>query len=79
MDHGRALEAARRTGDERLIAEALYNMGFAGVEADAPNNEVYAAGRPYWEESLELYRKLGDATGAADASSGSGRGTRRDG
>ena len=68
--YGRALEAARRTGDERLIAEALYNMGFAGVEADAPNNLVYAAGRPYWEESLELYRKLGDATGAADASWG---------
>ncbi|CAN5703874.1 hypothetical protein BH24CHL5_BH24CHL5_05300 [soil metagenome] len=68
--YGRALEAARRTGDKRRIAVALYDYGFAAVDQDRPSNEVYLAGQPYWEESLALYRELGDEKGQADASWG---------
>ncbi|HYI22899.1 MAG TPA: adenylate/guanylate cyclase domain-containing protein [Candidatus Limnocylindrales bacterium] len=65
-----ALEAARRSGDERLLAEALYNFGFAAVEDIKLSNELYTAGRPYWEESLAIYERLGDKRGVADANWG---------
>ena len=66
----RALEAARRSGDDHLVAEALYNMGFAGVDHDSPTNELYVAGRRFWEESLALHAKLGNSRGVANASWG---------
>ena len=68
--YGKALEAARRSGDKALIAEALYNRGFAAVDQEAPNAQLYAAGKPYWDEALALYRELGDPGGIADASWG---------
>jgi tetratricopeptide (TPR) repeat protein len=68
--YGMALEAAREAGDERLLAEALYNYGFAADENTVLTNEMYLAGRQYWEESLALYRKLGDVRGEADANWG---------
>ncbi len=65
-----ALEAAREAADDRLIAEALYNFGFASMDQDQPTNDLWVAGRPYWEESLALYRSLSDEQGVADASWG---------
>ncbi len=63
----RALEAARQCGDVALIAEATYNHGFAALRIERTSDELWAAGRPWFEESLELYRELGDEAGAADA------------
>ena len=54
-----ALDASRRSGDELLIAEALYNFGFAATDDVRLNNELYVAGRASWEESLAIYEKLG--------------------
>ncbi len=62
-----ALEAAQRSGDKPLIAEATYNRGFAAVRVERPNDELWAAGRPWLEQSLELYRELGDDAHQADA------------
>ncbi len=68
--YGLALEAARRSGDERLLAEALYNYGFGATDETRLSNELYIAGRPYWEESLAIYERLGDLRGVADANWG---------
>jgi predicted ATPase len=68
--YGLALAAARESGDEALVAEALYNFGFAATNQPSMNSALYAAGRASWEEALDLYRKLGDARGVADASWG---------
>ncbi len=64
------LESARRSGDELLVAEALYNFGFAAVDDEKLSNELYTAGRPYWQESLAIYELLGDRRGVADANWG---------
>jgi predicted ATPase/class 3 adenylate cyclase len=59
-----ALEAARDSGDQRTLAEALNNFAFAPVPGD---NMVLGtkAGRPYLEEALGLYENLGDNVGVA--------------
>ena len=64
----RALEVARRSGDQRLIARALYNYSFAALETYTLADEGYAAGIPYVEEALRLFTELGDEQGIADAS-----------
>ena len=64
-----ALDVARASGDPALLAEALYNFGFAAVpEVTGDERELYAASRPIYEESLKLYRELGDEKGIADSS-----------
>ena len=65
----RALAAARESGDQRTIAGALYNLGFAALDVPAPTqDERYRAGRPAYEESLEIFRQLRDEKGIADVS-----------
>jgi predicted ATPase/class 3 adenylate cyclase len=66
----RALEVARTTGDKRLVAESLYNLGFAPIDLEHPSQEGFAAGKEVVEESLALYREIGDLKGIADASWG---------
>ena len=63
----RALDAARKTTDKRLIAESLYNLGFAPLDQEHPTQEGFAAGHTVVEESLALYREIGDIKGIADA------------
>jgi predicted ATPase len=59
-----ALGHARAAGDEALLAESLYNMGFAaGFELVGLNR--YTEGKPYFDEALEAYRSLGDRAGEA--------------
>ncbi len=68
--YGQALAAARRSGDKRLIAEALYNHGFAAQDIERPTDDLYAAGKPFWEESLALFTEIDDAQGIADSAWG---------
>ena len=60
------LEAAQRSGNESLVAEALYNLSFSPLDQDEIDNTLYAAGKPYLDESLAIYKRLGDARGEAD-------------
>ncbi|MGI8928948.1 MAG: ATP-binding protein [Candidatus Limnocylindrales bacterium] len=62
-----ALEAARKTSDRRLIAESLYNLAFAPLDMEHPSQEGFAAGQALVEESLAIYREIGDTKGVADA------------
>jgi predicted ATPase/class 3 adenylate cyclase len=65
--YSRALEMARRSGDQALIAEGLYNYGFAALDEESPaQKDLLRAGRPYIEQSLELYTELDDARGIAN-------------
>jgi hypothetical protein len=64
--YARALDAARKTGNEDLLAEALYNFAFAAVEQEALTSELYAAGRPYLEQALEIHTRRGNSRGIAD-------------
>ncbi len=65
--YDKALDAARRSGDPSLIAQATYNHGFASLRVERNSDELWAAGRPWFEESRELYRQLGDEGGVADS------------
>jgi hypothetical protein len=62
-----ALDFARQAGDEPLLAESLYNIGFAPTDADVPLPEMRVESQPYFEEALERYRKLDDRPGVASA------------
>jgi tetratricopeptide (TPR) repeat protein len=62
-----ALEAARASGDRKLIADALYDFGFAASPETADQMVRYNLGRPWFEESLELYRELDDMPGIASS------------
>ena len=62
----RALEEARKAADNRLVAQSLYNLSFAAIDEPKPSSEGYAAGLPLVEESLALFRELGDKQGIAD-------------
>ena len=68
--YSRALAAAERAGDKKLIAEALYNHGFAPADADKLSDELYTKGMPFWERSLAMYTEIGDARGIANAAWG---------
>jgi predicted ATPase/class 3 adenylate cyclase len=63
-----ALEQARRSGDRAILAEALYNFGFAPRADLGPLQWRWEEGRPYFEEALALYRDIGDAAGIASVS-----------
>ena len=63
----RALDAARRSGQPGLEAEALYNLGFAALDGESVSEDRYVAGRPLFEEALARYRELGDDAGIAQA------------
>jgi predicted ATPase/class 3 adenylate cyclase len=58
-----ALDEAHRSDDRATLAEALYNFAFSfGVGMDMEIS------RPYVEESLAIYRELGDLRGIAATS-----------
>jgi tetratricopeptide (TPR) repeat protein len=63
-----ALEQARLSGDQAILAEALYNFGFAPRADIGPQQWRWDEGRPYYEEALAIYRDLGDAAGLASVS-----------
>ncbi|MEA2622535.1 MAG: hypothetical protein QOH61_1445 [Chloroflexota bacterium] len=62
-----ALDHARQTGDARLLAESLYNFGFAADPDATTWTEAVALGTPIMEEALAIYRELGDSRGQAAA------------
>ena len=55
------LELTRKLGDDRALANALYNAAFPRVVSRA----AIAEARPMLEEALPLYREIGDQTGIA--------------
>jgi predicted ATPase len=61
--YGRALAQARAGGDERAIANALYNMSstYSMIQTDQERSRAESL------EALEIYRRLGDEAGAARA------------
>jgi predicted ATPase/class 3 adenylate cyclase len=61
-----ALDHARRAGEPRLLAEALYNAGFGHKEL-ADGRAVYVGARRYFEDALAAYETLGDGLGIANA------------
>ena len=64
-----ALELARQTDDRALLAECLYNAGFAPyVEEMVTGHERMLQGTAYFAEALELYRELDDRAGVARTS-----------
>jgi predicted ATPase/class 3 adenylate cyclase len=63
-----ALELARASEDPAVLAEALNNFGFVPLdEAPMRIGPTALGGRPYFEEAIELYRRLGDRDGLANA------------
>ena len=64
--YARALAEARKTGDKLLVAQSLYNMSFAARDEPKPSTAGYAAGLELVQESLALFRELGDKQGIAD-------------
>lgn len=63
----RALASARETGSQLLIAQSLYNLGFAPIDDEHPSAEGFAIGKASIEESLALFQDVGDKQGIADA------------
>ena len=55
------VELTRTQGDDRALANALYNAAFPRVI----NRAAIAEARPMLEEALPLFRKIGDQTGVA--------------
>jgi tetratricopeptide (TPR) repeat protein len=63
-----ALELARASEDPPVLAEALNNFGFVPLdEGPMRIGPTALGGRPYFEEAIELYRRLGDRDGLANA------------
>jgi predicted ATPase/class 3 adenylate cyclase len=60
-----ALEAARETGDRKILADALYDRGFAPSPDAGDQITRFRDGRPWFEESLAIYRELDDRPGIA--------------
>ena len=65
--YARSTDAARGTGDETALGQAL--TGLAHAEVDQGH---YASARPHFEESLGIKRRLGDVQGVAAQLSGLG-------
>ena len=55
------LELTRKLGDNRALANALYNAAFPRVVS----REAIADAKPMLDEALPLFRNLGDQTGVA--------------
>jgi tetratricopeptide (TPR) repeat protein len=55
------LELTRTLGDDRSLANALYNAAFPRVVS----REAIAEAKPMLAEALPLFRKIGDQTGVA--------------
>jgi predicted ATPase/class 3 adenylate cyclase len=55
------IELTRKLGDDRALANALYNAAFPRVV----NREAIADAKLMLEEALPLFRKMGDETGVA--------------
>ncbi len=70
----RALEEARRSGDRRVLADALYNAGYTPFAAAPDPESMYRFSGPYFEEAAALYRELGDQRGLASVEWGLGTG-----
>ncbi len=62
-----SLDAARASGDKGLLAESLYNLGFAIRPEPGATKEELREARAPWEESLALFTELGDLRGEANA------------
>jgi predicted ATPase len=62
-----ALAAAREAGDRKLLADALYDFGFAASPDTGDQLKRYRQGHPWFEESLGIYRDLDDRPGIASA------------
>jgi predicted ATPase/class 3 adenylate cyclase len=60
-----ALALARETDDVRLLADSLYNFGFAADPDVVDWSRGTAAGAEFMREALALYRELGDVRGQA--------------
>ena len=56
-----------RGRDRKLLADALYDFGFAASPDTGTQLKRYRQGRPWFEESLALYRDLDDRPGIASA------------
>ncbi len=65
VHYAKALEFARRGEDRTLLAESLYNIGFAPDPDAAAWGNIPEAGTGYMREALEIYRELGDLKGQA--------------
>jgi len=62
-----ALEAARETGDQKVEADALYNLSFAPIDHMPESRaEILVASIPYLEQAATLYEQLGDRRGVSD-------------
>jgi predicted ATPase/class 3 adenylate cyclase len=64
----KALEQARLSGDRGILAEALYDFGFASGTDLVTQTTRFEKGGPYFEEALAVYRELGDGAGVASVS-----------
>jgi predicted ATPase/class 3 adenylate cyclase len=65
-----ALDIWRQLGDEREIANALYNRSYADIieiMGGALEPQMLLPGRIMLEEALAIYRKLGDTRGEGNA------------
>ena len=60
----RALERARASGEVRSIANALYDLSFVPTPTGLLEVQPELS-RPYLEEALRLYERLGDRSGIA--------------
>jgi predicted ATPase/class 3 adenylate cyclase len=60
-----ALDHARSADDRALIAQALYDYGFAVAGDDVKGVDRYIAGEPYFEQARVIHRELGDRAGEA--------------
>jgi predicted ATPase/class 3 adenylate cyclase len=63
--YAQALALARESGDRHLLADALYDAGFAPLPEPGSQAERMRAGGASMREALELYRELGDEAGIA--------------
>ena len=62
-----ALALQRKHGDDREIANALYNLAMSEViDMDQPDMPVNPAAYGYIDEAIELYRRSGDRHGEAN-------------
>jgi predicted ATPase/class 3 adenylate cyclase len=59
--YDQCIELTRKQGDDRALANALYNAAFPRVV----NRKAILNAKPMLDEALPLFRKIGDETGVA--------------